>query len=123
MKYVWTTIMVKNMEESLAFYQEVLGLKLNRRFSPNPNMDLAFLGEGDAEVELIYDANLTALEFGRHISMGFMSKEPLDKMIENLSQRGITIQDGPYQPNPMLKYLFILDPNGVRIQLIEDLRP
>jgi lactoylglutathione lyase len=122
MKYVWTTIMVKNMEESLNFYQEVLGLQLNRRFSPNPTMDLAFLGEGDAEVELICDSTISEPAFGKDISMGFMSKVSLDETIDMLKTRGINVIAGPFQPNPAMRFLYILDPNGVKIQLIEDMR-
>lgn len=122
MKYVWTTIMVKDMEESLSFYQEILGLKLNRRFSPNPSMDLAFLGEGDAEVELICDATITEPNFGKDISMGFMSKVSLDETIEMLKTKDIHVIAGPFQPNPAMRFLYILDPNGVKIQLIEDMR-
>ncbi len=122
MKYVWTTILVKNMEESLSFYQEILGLKLNRRFSPNPQMDLAFLGEGDSEVELICDASVTEPTFGNHISMGFMSKTSLEETTKMLTEKGIAVLEGPYAPNPTMRFMYILDPNGAKIQVIEDLK-
>ncbi|MDD5601014.1 MAG: VOC family protein, partial [Actinomycetota bacterium] len=32
MKFCWTTIMVNDLEESLKFYQEIIGLPVNRRF-------------------------------------------------------------------------------------------
>lgn len=32
MKYLWTTINVKNMEESITFYSELAGLKMLNRF-------------------------------------------------------------------------------------------
>ncbi len=46
MKFCWCTITVKDMEESLKFYQEVVGLKLNRRFEAGPGVEIAFLGDG-----------------------------------------------------------------------------
>ncbi|HCX61202.1 MAG TPA: glyoxalase, partial [Clostridiales bacterium] len=53
MKFLWTTIHVKNMEESLAFYQDVVGLKLMNRFNAGPGMEISFLGEGETKLELI----------------------------------------------------------------------
>ncbi|MFP4199505.1 MAG: VOC family protein [Halanaerobium sp.] len=32
MSYLWTTIKVKNLEESIEFYQQIVGLKLQRKF-------------------------------------------------------------------------------------------
>jgi len=55
MKFCWTTLTVKNMEESLKFYQELIGLNLNQRFQAGPNMEIAFLGQGETQVELIYN--------------------------------------------------------------------
>ena len=36
MKFCWVTITVKNMEESLRFYQEIVGLTIDRRFQAGP---------------------------------------------------------------------------------------
>jgi lactoylglutathione lyase len=44
MTFLWTTISVRKMEESLKFYQEVVGLPLNRRFEAGPGMEISFLG-------------------------------------------------------------------------------
>ena len=67
MKFCWTTIMVKNMEESLQFYQNIIGLEINRRFKADPNVELAFLGDGDTKVELICNDNLANISFGKDI--------------------------------------------------------
>jgi lactoylglutathione lyase len=50
MKFCWTTIYVKNMEESLKFYQGIVGLSLDRRAKATPEMELAFLGKGVTQV-------------------------------------------------------------------------
>jgi predicted enzyme related to lactoylglutathione lyase len=36
MKFLWTTILVDNMDESVKFYEEVVGLKLTKRFQAGP---------------------------------------------------------------------------------------
>ena len=41
------------MEESLKFYQEIVGLNLVRRFNAGPNTEIAFLGDGETKVELM----------------------------------------------------------------------
>lgn len=121
MKFCWTTINVKNMEESLSFYQEVAGLALNRRLNPIPGTEIAFLssGEGETEVELIRNAKNNEPRFGRDISLGFFV-DSLDAKIKELDKRGITEIEGPFSPNPMIRFLFITDPNGVRIQFVEN---
>lgn len=39
MKFCWTTIRVKNLEESLKFYQEIVGLKLDKRFNASQGLN------------------------------------------------------------------------------------
>ena len=52
--------------------------------------------------------------------MGF-TVESVDKTMEFLMNKGIKSIAGPYQPNPMLKFIYINDPNGVKIQLVENI--
>ena len=120
MGFCWVTINVKSMEESLRFYQDVLGLKLNRRMHPMPETEIAFLGLGGTEVELIQNMDKSDFSYGKDISMGF-TVESVDKTKEFLMNKGIKSIAGPYQPNPMLKFIYIDDPNGVKIQLVENI--
>ncbi|MFW6267358.1 MAG: VOC family protein, partial [Halanaerobium sp.] len=39
MSYLWTTIKVKNLEESIEFYQQIVGLKLQRKFEAGPERE------------------------------------------------------------------------------------
>ena len=50
MKFCWSTLRVKNMDESLKFYEEVVGLILDKRFNAGPGMEIAFLGDGETKV-------------------------------------------------------------------------
>lgn len=43
MKFCWCTIKVKNMEESLKFYKEIVGLSVSRSFKAGPGMEISFL--------------------------------------------------------------------------------
>ncbi|MBN2616983.1 MAG: VOC family protein [Spirochaetales bacterium] len=118
MNFLWVTINVKDMEESLNFYQEILGLKLNRKLNPLPGTEIAFLGNGGTEVELIRNVQNGKPQYGNDISMGFSVKS-LDEEIKRLKKTGVKDIQGPFQPNPTIKFIYITDPNGVKIQLVE----
>ena len=119
MAFLWTTISVKNMEESLKFYQEIVGLPLDRRFGAGPGMEIVFLGDGETKVELISNDKIENVNLGADISLGFNVKS-VEEKIAFLAEKGISIHSGPFSPNPHVKYFFILDPNGLKIQFVEN---
>lgn len=121
MKFLWTTIIVKNLEESLHFYQEIVGLKLNRRFQAGPEKEFAFLGEGDTEIELICDSNCKMEKIGQGISLGFKVAS-LDEKMTKLKEKGIILTTDVIQPNPHVKFFFVNDPNGLDIQFVEQMK-
>ncbi|NLL52819.1 MAG: VOC family protein [Peptococcaceae bacterium] len=118
MKFCWTTIMVNNLEESLKFYQHIVGLKLNTRFEAGPGVEIAFLGDGETQVELVDNKNNNQVNLGPDISLGF-EVESLDQLMAFLKTENIEIHSGPFQPNPQVKFLFVTDPNGLKIQFVE----
>lgn len=119
MKYLWTTIHVSDMKKSLEFYQEVVGLKVNKSFPAGPNMEFSFLGDGETQVELICDKNVKEVHIGQDISLGF-EVDSVEKMMDFVKQKGIEIVAGPISPNPQVTFFFVEDPNGVRIQFVEN---
>lgn len=120
MKFCWTTINVKDLDRSLAFYQDIIGLPIVRRMQPNPDMELVFLGEGGTQVELIWRKEAADIEYGEDISLGFVV-DSLDDSSEALKSRNIEIHSGPFQPKPYIRFLYILDPDGLKIQLVENI--
>lgn len=120
MKFLWTTLLVNNMDESLKFYEEIVGLKLDKRFQAGPGMEISFLGQGETKVELICNENLKKLDAGNRVTLGF-KVDSLDEKINFIKERGIKIITGPLQPNPSIKYFIIQDPNGVKIQFAEQM--
>lgn len=120
MKFCWCTITVDNLEESLKFYQEIVGLPVNRRFSAGAGTEIAFLGENETEVELIYNVNHKATGNVEGISLGFEVKS-VDEMMTFVKEKGINITDGPFQPNPHVKFFYVKDPNGVTVQFVENM--
>ena len=119
MKFCWITINVKDLEESLYFYQEIVGLGINRRFKPDNDREIVFLG-GGAQIELISDPKAKDIVVGKDISLGF-EVESLEKINEVLKSNNIPAHSGPFQPNPSVQFIYVLDPNGIKIQFVENL--
>lgn len=120
MKFLWTTILVKDMEETLKFYQEVVGLKIDRRFNAGQDMEICFLGEDATKLEVICNKKFKDIDAGNAVTLGF-SVNSLDEMISFVGEKGIEIKTGPVQPNPYIKYFIVQDPNGVKVQFAEQM--
>lgn len=119
MKFCWCTLIVKDLEESIEFYTEIVGLHLNRKIQAGPGVEIAFLGVGETEVELMTSPNKREPDLGKDISIGF-EIDSVDKKMSELSGKGIAI-NGPFSPNPHIKFFYIQDPNGLKIQFVENM--
>lgn len=119
MKFSWCTITVNDLDESVKFYQDIVGLSVDKRYKAGPGTEIAFLGEGETKVELIYHENAGKSDIGKDISIGF-EVESVSKKIEELKSQGIEIAAGPISPSPHIEFFFVLDPNGLKIQFIEN---
>lgn len=120
MKFCWVTVLVKDLEQSLKFYEEIIGLPVSKRFKAGPDTEIAFLGEEGTRVELISTGKIENTNMGSDISLGF-EVESVDQMMESLKEKGIKIDSGPFQPNQNIKFFYVLDPNGLKVQLVENI--
>lgn len=120
MKFCWTTITVKNMTDSLKFYMEIIGLPLIHQMTGGPGPELAFLGDGETQVELICHPATPEVNIGSDISLGFVVSS-LEETMAFVQSQGIAIQAGPFQPNPFIRFFYVLDPNGLKIQFVENM--
>lgn len=118
MLFCWVTLHVKNMEESLEFYEEIVGLKVKQKFEAGPDMEIAFLGEGETQVELIYNKKGNDVSFDESISLGFKVNS-VDEKMRFIKEKGLEVHSGPFKPNPSTSFFFVLDPNGLKIQFVE----
>ncbi|MBR0598693.1 VOC family protein [Sinanaerobacter chloroacetimidivorans] len=116
MKLCWVTITVNDMEESLNFYQNIIGLPFIQSFQAGPEVQISFLGDKETKIELI--CNGKKPQIGQDISLGF-EVPSIDEKIQFLKEQQIALHSGPFQPNPHTKFFFILDPSGVKIQFVE----
>lgn len=121
MNYGFVTVKVKNMEESLKFYVEFLGLSVVKKFPAGPGVSIAFLSdEKGNKIELIENTHEKIDRNGLSlISIGFVV-DNLDKIIELVDKKGIKIVRGPVNTPSGAKLFYIEDPNGAEIEFIEN---
>ena len=119
MDFIWSTLNVKDIDQSIEFYTDIIGLELVNQFNTDHGT-IAFLGKGETQIELISDGSSREISVGPDISWGF-SVSSLDETIKTLEDKGIDIVAGPVQPSPNVKFLFVKDPDGMKIQLVESI--
>ncbi|HEX9265179.1 MAG TPA: lactoylglutathione lyase [Candidatus Binatia bacterium] len=125
MQFLHTMIRVNDLDESIKFYCDVLGMKLLRKSEyPSGKFTLAFVGYGDeAEntvVELTYNWDTHKYDIGNgfgHLALGV---DDIYHTCEELRRRGAKIVR---EPGPMAHgstpIAFIEDPNGYKIELVD----
>lgn len=116
MSFCWCTIHVRDMEKSLWFYQNIVGLMLTRRFNETPGTDLAFLGDGETQLELIVGKGEPFR--GGGIALGFMV-DSLEEKMDFVRDKGIPVHSGPFAPSARTRFFFVQDPDGVLVQFVE----
>ena len=121
MKFLWTTITVNDMEKSIAFYTNLVGLQVMKRFPAGPGMEIAFMGNGmddETLVELLGDSNTSTVAHGEGISLGF-AVDSLEAMLETVERHNIPVHAGPIDTPSGSRFFCIKDPNGLTIQFFQ----
>jgi lactoylglutathione lyase len=127
-----TMLRVTDLERSLRFYTQALGMHLLRRENyPTGRFTLLFLGFGaessDAVLELTHNWDISSYERGTafgHIAIGVRD---LRAICDHLHALGVTILRAPGPMNHISterteaeQIAFIEDPDGYRIELIQE---
>lgn len=125
MRILHTMIRVGDLERSLNFYTEVLGMRLLRRKDyPDGKFTLAFVGYGEeadeAVIELTYNWDVEAYELGNafgHIAIGV---EDIKETCAEIKRRGgkVVREPGPMKHGTTV-IAFVEDPDGYKLELIE----
>ena len=125
MRILHTMLRVNDLDRSIQFYCEILGMKLLRkREYPSGRFTLAFVGYGseseDAVLELTYNWDTHQYDLGNafgHVAIGV---DDIYKTCDELRARGAKIVR---EPGPMkhgaTEIAFIEDPNGYKLELVQ----
>ncbi len=125
MRFLHTMLRVGNLQRSIDFYTQVLGMKLLRT-SENPDYKytLAFVGYGNnpehAEIELTYNWGVESYEAGTafgHIALGVPDAYAACEKIK-AAGGNVTREAGPVKGGSTV-IAFVTDPDGYKIELIQ----
>lgn len=112
-KVQYTTLIVNDLEESISFYKNVLGFREGYHVDTPDGGAITIMESDGANVELICNRNYPTGMY----SIG-TDVDNLDETIVHLKEAGYQTT-GPVIPTTVGRMTFVLDPNGIRICLIE----
>ena len=125
MRILHTMLRVGDLERSITFYRDVLGMELiSRKDYPEGKFTLAFLGYGknpeQAEIELTHNWGVQSYEIGTaygHVALGV---DDIFAACDRIRAAGgkITREPGPMKHGSTV-IAFVADPDGCKIELIE----
>jgi len=125
MRILHTMLRVGDLERSLRFYTEVLGMRLLRRKDyPEGKFTLAFVGYGDeadtAVIELTHNWGVGKYDLGNAFGHIAVAVDDAYKACEEVKRRGgkVTREAGPMKHGTTV-IAFIEDPDAYKIELIE----
>jgi lactoylglutathione lyase len=128
MRILHTMLRVGDLDRSIAFYTGVLGMKVLRTTDrPEQKYKLAFVGYGDeseaAVLELTYNYGVGEYELGTAFGHVAISVPDAGAACQAVRARGgnVTREAGPVKGGPTV-IAFVQDPDGYKIELIEDKR-
>lgn len=120
MKYLHTMVRVADLDASLSFYCDKLGLQEVRRYdNPEGRFTLVMLaapGDEDAQVELTYNYDPEELQGGRNFGHLAYRVENIYEYCQNLMDAGITINRPPRDG----RMAFVRSPDNISIELLQD---
>lgn len=125
MRMLHTMLRVGDLDKSIAFYCDILGMKLLRRKDyPGGEFTLAFVGYGDEKdntvIELTYNWGVSEYDLGKgygHIALGV---DDIYGTCDRIKAQGgkVSREPGPMKHGSTV-IAFVEDPNGYKIELIQ----
>ena len=125
MRFLHTMLRVGDLQRSIVFYTQVMGMTLLRQSeNPSHNYSLAFLGYGPnpehAELELTYNHGVSSYEPGTaygHIAIGVPDAAAACERIKR-GGGNVTREAGPVKGGATV-IAFVTDPDGYKVELIQ----
>ena len=125
MRMLHTMLRVGNMERSLKFYTEILGMKMLRKHDyPEGKFTLAFVGYGDeidhTVIELTHNWDTESYDLGNGYGHIALEVDDAYAACEQVKQAGgkVVREAGPMKHGTVV-IAFIEDPDGYKIEFIQ----
>lgn len=119
MKYLHTMVRVADLEASLHFYCQGLGLtEVRRKEVPEGRFTLVFLaapGDEDAQIELTWNWDPETLDGGRNFGHLAYAVDDIYALCEHLQAQGVTINRPPRDG----RMAFVRSPDAISIELLQ----
>ena len=115
MKLNYITFMVRDIEKTVAFYQELAGLKIIRRFNPGMG-EIVFMAnsEGETSLEFIQFDNTPKVQ-ATGMTLSFKVDGDLNKLREKAAAMGYVPSEIISQP-PKPDHFTVLDADNVEVE-------
>jgi lactoylglutathione lyase len=119
MKYLHTMVRVTDIEQSLRFYRDALGLEeLSRKDHTQGRYTLVFLaarGDGDAQVELTYNWDPEPYGGGRNFGHLAYAVDDIYATCRRLMEHGVVINRPPRDG----RMAFVRSPDDISVELLQ----
>ena len=119
MKYLHTMVRVTDLDKSLKFYCDALGLReLKRKEVPQGRFTLVFLaapGDDDAQVELTYNWDPESYSGGRNFGHLAYAVDDIYATCKRLQEHGVTINRPPRDGH----MAFVRSPDNISVELLQ----
>jgi len=119
MKYLHTMVRVTDLDASLKFYCEALGLReISRKEVPQGKFTLVFLaapGDDNAQVELTYNWEPESYSGGRNFGHLAYAVDDIYATCQRLKDHGVTINRPPRDGH----MAFVRSPDNISIELLQ----
>jgi lactoylglutathione lyase len=120
-KLLHTRYRVTDLEKTVAFYQDVLGLELTRRHtSPRGSQLVFFKAPGsEEEIEICKYDGSGEVKVGYDITHLAFEVDDLDAFAKHAAAKGYPLSDGPTPTSSGSVIAFVDAPEGYEIELIQ----
>ncbi|MCI4349442.1 MAG: VOC family protein [Thermoplasmata archaeon] len=123
MRLLHTSVTVRNIDRSLAFYTKLLGLEfVRRRTIPENHAEIAFVRdpESGGEIELTCWGGKASIDPGEQLDHIAFAVPDLEAFLARARADGVTVAKEPFRLAGGSGHLaFVLDPDGIWIELIQ----
>ena len=116
-----TRYRVNDLEKSVKFYRDVLGLRELRRHKSPRGSELVFLQapEGEETIELCSFPASGPVQVQTDLTHVAFEVESLEQFGKHLASLGYSYSDGPHRSESGIHFAFVDAPEGYEIELIE----